>query len=279
MSSASSSLRSHSATCPSDPSTFSVAPPTETTRCASCGSTARTVTGSTPPSFTSIIPNGAANFTSGGAASNLTASGKRSAFSSARPLASFTPAGMLTVAAIAAGNGPLNVRSLTAGLLLASSATVGARTVPSAKVSRTLFAASIGISAEKRTFASLTGLHPACGLTRAHSHRAANALRTVKSKRWSRAAVRPSALAIPASQTSAISRPGASGRRHFTATTVESAFALSAALAGICCGNPALSMKLRRFQLSSPSPSTTCVTTSGFSTSSAIFSPMPSTAQ
>ena len=163
------------------------------------------------------MPKSAANFTSGGASSNFTSSGNRSALLKARPLSSLIPAGSVSFAVASAGSGALKVTSLIVAFFLSSSSNVGAIDLPSAKVSRIAAAWLIGTGAVKRTYAGCTGLHPACGLVRLHSKRAANGLRTVKSNRWSVPASLPEADAIALPHTSAMSRPGGSARRHFRA--------------------------------------------------------------
>src|SRR3546814_2113825 len=60
---------------------------------------------STPPSLASRMPKSAANFTSGGASSIRTSSGKRSALDSGRPLSSLMSAGKTTLAVTAGVNG------------------------------------------------------------------------------------------------------------------------------------------------------------------------------
>ena len=138
------------------------------------------MTGSTPPSLRLEDAESAANFTSGGARSKRTSSGKRSALASARPLSSLTPAGSFSVAAVASGSGAANVTSLIVARFSSSLEKVGAIAVPSAVSMRIALRQRSSRSARRSGHSAFsTGLHPAAALTRAHSNRAVNGLRTV----------------------------------------------------------------------------------------------------
>ena len=160
-----------------------------------------------------------------------------------RPLSSFRSVGIATVPRVATGNGAANVTCSIVARVFSSSLNTGAIVLPSASVRRTAVAALIGTGSENRRYAFSTGLHPAAVLTREHSNRAVKGLRTVKSKRWSAPASLPPAPAMLLPQTSAMSRPGGSGRRHFKAVTPASARWRSAGSLGMVLGSPALSRK------------------------------------
>ena len=83
------------------------------------------------------------------------------------------------MAVLADGKGVAKLMSLTVDCFLASLSNLGAIDLPSAVWMRICSASPLAMGDENRTHAFSTGLHPACGLTRPHSKRAVNGLRTV----------------------------------------------------------------------------------------------------
>ncbi|HTO48025.1 MAG TPA: hypothetical protein VML91_10320 [Burkholderiales bacterium] len=73
----------------------------------------RRVTGSIAPAFSSMMPNRAGNFASGGASSVAVASGKLAAFASCRPASSLRPAGSSTRNVVRSGSGAGNETAST----------------------------------------------------------------------------------------------------------------------------------------------------------------------
>ena len=167
----------------------------------STGSILRTVTGSKPSPFASMMPNGAGNFSSGGCSPVRTVMGKRAWLSKARPASSVSFGGRLKTKLDCTGKGPSKAALYRNSAFSSSFEIVGAYVLPPPfRVMARTCAALTG--AENCTRMGRKGMHCSLGLLRSQLNLAVKSGRVLNCRVCALSVAIPLALAMPSPHTS-----------------------------------------------------------------------------